>query len=66
MATAILEYDGRNSAMKQLLKLFVTLGGSIIETEPKSGSLKKALKDVEEGRVHSAKDVDDLMKQILD
>ena len=36
MATITLQYDGRNTAFKQLIQLFLTLGGRIVEdTEPK-------------------------------
>lgn len=36
MATITLQYDGRNTAFKQLIKLFQTLGGRVIEdNEPK-------------------------------
>jgi len=32
-ATVTLEYDSKNDALKQVLQLFVTLGGNIIESE---------------------------------
>jgi hypothetical protein len=31
MATVTIQYDARNSALKQLMQLFVTLGGRIID-----------------------------------
>ncbi len=31
MATITLQYDGRNKALKQLIQLFLTLGGRIVE-----------------------------------
>ena len=31
MATVTIQYDGRNAALKQLMQLFVTLGGRIID-----------------------------------
>lgn len=36
MATITLQYDGRNAALKQLIQLFLTLGGRVVEDkEPK-------------------------------
>ena len=32
-ATVTLEYDSKNDALKQVLQLFVTLGGNIIDVE---------------------------------
>ena len=31
MATITLQYDGRNTAFKQLIQLFLTLGGRVVE-----------------------------------
>lgn len=31
MATVTIQYDGRNTALKQLMQLFVTLGGRIVD-----------------------------------
>lgn len=31
MATIKLQYDGRNAAFKQLIQLFLTLGGRVVE-----------------------------------
>lgn len=31
MATITLQYDGRNTALKQLIQLFQTLGGRVVE-----------------------------------
>jgi len=31
MATITLHYDGRNTAFKQLIQLFLTLGGRVVE-----------------------------------
>ena len=69
MATATITYDGRNSIMKQLLQIIVSLGYKveIINSDSKTakGTLATALEDIKAGRVHEAKSVDDMMKQIL-
>ena len=64
MATITLQYDARNTVFKQLIQLFVTLGGKVYSTDKKNG-LDIAMDEVKHGRVHEAKDVNDLMKQIL-
>ena len=51
------------SDMKFFKELVKKMGWTI-DTQPMSG-LDEALKDVEEGRVYKAKDVDDLFNQIL-
>lgn len=51
------------SDMKFFKELVKKMGWSI-DTECMSG-IDRALKDVEEGRVYKAKDVDDLFNQIL-
>ena len=68
MATVTLQYDGRNITIKKLLETIVSLGGIINYTKKadvKKGSLDKALEDLNSGRVYEAKDVNDMMKQIL-
>lgn len=67
MTTITLQYDTGNVTIKKLLEAIVSLGGVIVQakTGVKKGSLDKALEDVKAGRVHEAKDVDDMMKQIL-
>ena len=68
MATATIEYDGRNTAMKKLLELFITLGGKVIEqngTKPKKGSLDEAIAEYRSGKTYKAKDAHDLIEQCL-
>ena len=48
----------------KFFKELVKKMGWLIDTECMSG-IDRALKDVEEGRVYKAKDVDDLFNQIL-
>ena len=64
MATITVQYDARNTAFKYLLQLITELGGKITKVEKKSG-LDEAMEDLKAGRVHKAKDVNDMMKQIL-
>ena len=64
MATITVQYDARNTAFKYLLPLITELGGKITKVEKKSG-LDEAMEDLKAGRVHKAKDVNDMMKQIL-
>ena len=33
MATVTIQYDARNTALKQLMQLFVTLGGRIVDDD---------------------------------
>ena len=64
MATVIVQYDARNAAFKHLFQLIIAMGGKITKVEKKSG-LDEAMDDLKAGRVHKAKDVNDMMKQIL-
>lgn len=48
MATATIEYDGRSTAMRKLIELFITLGGKVTEQKPtksKKGSLVMVMID---------------------
>lgn len=68
MATATLEYDGRSTAMRQLIELFITLGGKVTEqskTKSKKGSLDKAIAEFRSGKTYKAKDAHDLIEQCL-
>ena len=64
MATITVQYDARNVAFEHLIQLIIKLGGKITKVEKKSG-LDEAMDDIKAGRVHKAKDVKDMMKQIL-
>lgn len=68
MATATIEYDGRSTAMKKLIELFITLGGKITEqstAKPKKGSLDEAIAEYRSGKTYKAKDAHDLIEQCL-
>ena len=69
MATATIEYDGRSTAMKKLLELFITLGGKVTEqqskTKSKKGSLDEAIAEYRSGKTYKAKDAHDLIEQGL-
>jgi len=68
MATATKEYDGRSTAMKKLLELFITLGGKVTKknsTKSKKGSLDEAIAEYRSGKTYKAKDAHDLIEQCL-
>lgn len=68
MATATLEYDGRSTAMKKLLELFVALGGKVTEhnsSKSKKGTLDEAIAEYQSGKTYKAKDAHDLIEQCL-
>lgn len=64
MATITVQYDARNTAFEHLIQLIIKLGGKVTRAEKKSG-LDEAMDDLKAGRVHKAKNVNDMMKQIL-
>ena len=68
MATATIEYDGRSTAMKKLIELFITLGGKVTKqstTKTEKGSLDEAIAEYRSGKTYKAKDAHDLIKQCL-
>ena len=68
MATATIEYDGRSTAMKKLLELFITLGGKVTKqnsAKSKKGSLDEAIAEYRSGKTYKAKDAHDLIEQCL-
>ena len=68
MATATLEYDGRSTAMRKLIELFITLGGKVTEqksTKSKKNSLDEAIAEYRSGKTYKAKDAHDLIEQCL-
>ena len=68
MATATIEYDGRSTAMKKLIELFITLGGKVTEhstKKTKKGSLDEAIAEYRSGKTYKAKDAHDLIEQCL-
>ena len=68
MAIATIEYDGRSTAMRKLIELFITLGGKVTEQKPtksKKGSLDEAIAEYRSGKTYKAKDAHDLIEQCL-
>ena len=68
MATATIEYDGRSTAMRKLIELFITLGGKVTvqsNPKPKKGSLDEAIAEYRSGKTYKAKDAHDLIEQCL-
>ncbi len=61
MATITLEYNERNKTAKQMIEIILSLG---LAKRKKTG-LEEALEDVENGRVYSAKDAADLIRQCV-
>ena len=65
MATITLQYDARNTIFKQLIQLFISLGGKVkIEDEEKNGTIREAIKDYESGNSVKCKDFDDYLVKI--
>jgi len=63
MATISLKYDARNPVARKAIDFLLSLG--IFEkTEPQS-PFTESDNDIKKGRVHTAKDADDLIKQCL-
>lgn len=65
MATITLKYDARNVSIKKLLEVIVSLGGQINPHITKKSGIDEAMDDLKAGRIYKAKDVNDMMKQIL-
>lgn len=65
MATITLEYDAQNSILTQLLDICVSLGAKIKKPRKKMSGIEEALEDERCGRIYSAKNVDDMLQQIL-
>lgn len=65
MATITFQYDARKIAFKYIFQLIVELGGKKITPVVKKSGIDEAMDDLKAGRLHKAKDVNDMMKQIL-
>jgi hypothetical protein len=71
MATITLKYNSRNHLAKRTEDYILSPG--VFETQTggndphgRKTGLDEALEDVENGRVHKAKDADDVIRQCLD
>jgi hypothetical protein len=60
MAKIILEYNARNATAKKTLDYILSLG--VFSEKARLNGLDEAILDVQNGRVHKAKDVNDLFK----
>ncbi|MBR6091285.1 MAG: hypothetical protein IKQ09_00530 [Bacteroidales bacterium] len=53
MMTKTIQYDGRNTALKQVLELFTTLGGRILDDEsPYDKEFVKKVRRAEKSKKH--------------
>ena len=63
MATILLKYDARNSIAKKTIDYILSLG--IFEKAEFSYPFSESDNDIKKGRVYTAKNADDLIKQCL-
>ena len=63
MATILLKYDARNSIAQKTIDYILSLG--IFEKTETSNPFAESDNDIKNGRIYSAKDADDLIKQCL-
>jgi len=61
MATITLKYNARNTKAKKALEFMLSLG--IFETSDRIPALDESLKEAKEGKVHTAKSVEDFMSK---
>ncbi|MBP9994624.1 MAG: hypothetical protein KBT67_06770 [bacterium] len=66
MAIVTLEYDGRNSAIKKLIEVIVSLGAKDMTSgyRKKECELDKAIREIESGKTIKCEDYDDYLKKI--
>jgi len=62
MATITLKYNANNPKAKKAIDFMLSLG--IFETSETIPALDKSLKEAREGKIYTAKSVDDLMSKI--
>ncbi len=63
METVIIKYDKHNTALQQLMQLFVTLGGQIVSHDEESevdyvAMIKKSREEIKEGKGKAIKTED--------
>ncbi|MDD3859814.1 MAG: hypothetical protein PHW83_06415 [Bacteroidales bacterium] len=63
MAILLIEYDARNKIAQKTIDYILSLG--IFKVKKKTTGIDEALLDIKEGRVHKAKNTDDMFKKIL-
>ncbi|MCQ2306781.1 MAG: hypothetical protein MJ000_04355 [Bacteroidales bacterium] len=66
MAIVTLEYDGRNSAIKKLIEVIVSLGAKDMTSGYRKNEcgLDKAIREIESGKTIKCEDYDDYLKKI--
>ena len=64
MATLTINYDAQNENITRLLEVIMNLGATSVTTTNKTG-IEEALEDVENGRIYSAKNAENLINQCL-
>ena len=67
MATITLKYDGRNTSIRKLIEVILSLGATVEADTPKQrkGSLDEAIAEYRSGKTYKAKDAHDLIEQCL-
>jgi hypothetical protein len=63
MATILLKYDARNSIAQKTIDYILSLG--IFEKKETSHPFSESDNDIKKGRVYTAKNADDLIRQCL-
>lgn len=66
MATITLHYDGRNTAIRDLIAALIKLDGINVENKKRrKTSFETSLEELNSGELHEAKDGKDLVAQCL-
>ena len=66
MATITLRYDGRNTAIRDLIAALIKLDGINVENKKRrKTSFETALEELNKGELHEAKDGKDLVAKCL-
>jgi len=63
MANIMLKYDARNPIAKKTIDFILSLG--IFEKDDRYSRFEESDNDIKNGRVYTAKDADDLIRQCL-
>ena len=63
MATILLKYDARNAIAKKTIENILSLG--IFEKADSLSPFAESDNDIKKGRIYTAKDADDLLRQCL-
>ncbi|MDR0231811.1 MAG: hypothetical protein LBI82_06800 [Dysgonamonadaceae bacterium] len=63
MASILLKYDARNSIANKTIEYILSLG--VFEKEELASPFTESDNDIKKGRIYTAKDADDLIRQCL-